>query len=59
VIEVQNSKTPAFSPHGVRGRVLAKVIDGFGLAAATAISVSFVLAPVLWIFRRRRERAEP
>jgi hypothetical protein len=59
VIEVQNSKTPAFSPHALRGCVLAKVNDGFGPAAAAAISVSFVLAPVLWVFRRRRERAEP
>jgi hypothetical protein len=59
VIEVQNSKTPAFSPHALRGRVLAKVIDSFGPAAAMAISASFVLVPVFWIFRRRRERAEP
>lgn len=34
-------------------------IDVFYPVVATAISVPFVLAPVLWIFRRRRERAEP
>jgi uncharacterized membrane-anchored protein len=34
-------------------------IDGFDPAVATAVSVPFVLALVLWIFRRRPERAEP
>jgi uncharacterized membrane-anchored protein len=32
-------------------------IDGFDPVVATALSVPFVLAPVLWIFRLRREHA--
>ncbi len=35
-------------------------IEGFDPDFATAVSVPFVLAPILWIFRRRREpAAEP